>query len=139
MKKVGIISLLLLFLLSCAVETAPQRNIKEKVISLVGSKYRYGGESPRTGFDCSGLVYYVYRSSGYKIPRSTERQLKAGKTIKRGFEKGDLLFFKFNGKLHVGIFIGKHHMVHASPERGVVVENLNRYWKKHFCKGVRII
>ncbi len=139
MKKIGFILVISLLFSYCTVQVSPGDNLAKRAISLIGTKYKYGGSSPEEGFDCSGLVYYVYKLEGYSIPRGTEAQLKAGKKLKRGFKKGDLLFFKFNGKLHVGIFIGKHHMVHASPERGVVRENLDKYWKKHFYVAVRIL
>ena len=140
MKKIGFIPVfLVLALASCTVQVTPRENLVKKALKYVGTPYKYGGESPSEGFDCSGFVYYVYKSIGYNIPRSTEEQLKAGRKVMRGFKKGDLLFFKFNGKLHVGIFIGNHHMLHSSPKKGVVVENLNRYWKKHFYRGVRIL
>lgn len=139
MKKIGFILLPVLILGYCTVQVTPGDTIAKRALSLVGNQYKYGGDNPEEGFDCSGLVFYVYKKEGYTLPRSTDAQLKTGKKIKRGFKKGDLLFFKFNGKLHVGIFIGNHHMVHASPERGVVKENLNKYWKKHFYIAVRIL
>ena len=138
MKKIGIIFLVLL--LGCSVNQYPSRAIVQKALSLVGAPYRYGGDSPSRGFDCSGLVYYVYRSVGIRIPRTAEEQLRKGKKLHlRQIKPGDLLFFRFRNSLHVGIFVAPGYMVHASPERGVVKERLGKYWRKHFVKGVRYL
>ncbi len=137
MKKIGIVALAFLFLSACSVEEVPRNRLVEKALSLVGSPYKYGGTSPREGFDCSGLVYYVYRSQGLKVPRTAREQFRRGRRVGISrIKPGDLLFFRFHRGLHVGIFVGRGYMVHASPERGVVKERLVKYWKKHFLKGV---
>jgi hypothetical protein len=87
----------------------------------VGVPYRWGGESPRTGFDCSGLTMVVYRLNGLDLPRSSRQQWKVGIPIERGrLQKGDLVFFATSGgnKIsHVGIYTGRDKFLHA-PGRG---------------------
>jgi len=87
----------------------------------VGVPYRWGGESPRTGFDCSGLTMVVYRINGLDLPRSSGQQWKAGISINRHqLRKGDLVFFATRGGSrisHVGIYTGGDKFLHA-PGRG---------------------
>lgn len=87
----------------------------------VGVPYRWGGESPRTGFDCSGLTMVVYRINGLNLPRSSRQQWKAGISInRRQLRKGDLVFFATRGGSkvsHVGIYTGGDRFLHA-PGRG---------------------
>lgn len=89
--------------------------------SYVGVPYRWGGESPRTGFDCSGLTMVVYRINGLDLPRSSRQQWKVGKPIdRRQLQKGDLVFFATasrNRVSHVGIYAGEDKFLHA-PGRG---------------------
>lgn len=87
----------------------------------IGVPYRWGGESPRTGFDCSGLTMVVYRLNGLDLPRSSGQQWQAGTPIRRGqLAKGDLVFFATSGGRrvsHVGIYAGNSKFLHA-PGRG---------------------
>ena len=87
----------------------------------VGVPYRWGGESPRTGFDCSGLTMVVYRLNGLDLPRSSRQQWKVGTRINRKrLQKGDLVFFATRGGTrvsHVGIYTGGNKFLHA-PGRG---------------------
>ena len=87
----------------------------------VGVPYRWGGESPRTGFDCSGLTMVVYQINGLDLPRSSRQQWKAGISIHRHqLQKGDLVFFATRGGRkvsHVGIYTGGDKFLHA-PGRG---------------------
>lgn len=83
----------------------------------VGVPYRWGGESPQTGFDCSGLTMVVYRINGLDLPRSSEQQWKVGKSIhRRQLQIGDLVFFATGGGhrvSHVGIYAGGDSFLHA--------------------------
>ena len=87
----------------------------------IGVPYRWGGESPQTGFDCSGLTMVVYRLNGLDLPRSSRQQWRAGAPVKRGqLAKGDLVFFATSGGRrvsHVGIYTGDNKFLHA-PSRG---------------------
>jgi cell wall-associated NlpC family hydrolase len=87
----------------------------------VGVPYRWGGESPRTGFDCSGYTMVVYRLNGLDLPRSSRQQWEIGKQIsRRQLQKGDLVFFATSGGgriSHVGIYTGEDKFLHA-PSKG---------------------
>jgi cell wall-associated NlpC family hydrolase len=98
---------------------------REKIVKTarryVGVPYRWGGESLRTGFDCSGFTMVVYRLNGLDLPRSSKQQWKVGKKIdRRQLQKGDLVFFATTGGSqvsHVGIYAGNNTFLHA-PRRG---------------------
>jgi cell wall-associated NlpC family hydrolase len=86
---------------------------------FLGVRYVYGGTSPRTGFDCSGFVAYVYRHFGRELPHYSVAQFGLGRHIARkGLRPGDLLFF--DGLGHVGIYVGKGRFIHA-PHAGTSV------------------
>jgi cell wall-associated NlpC family hydrolase len=110
--------------------------------SLSGTPYRSGGTSPRTGFDCSGLVQHVYGRLGIALPRSTREmagRLSAVAPERR--EPGDLIFFNTTGAAHshVGIYLGDDEFVHApsSGGSGVTISNLRQdYWRRRL-DGVR--
>ena len=101
----------------------------------IGVPYRWGGESPQTGFDCSGFTMVVYQLNGLDLPRSSRLQWKAGQPIKRDqLSKGDLVFFATKGGRrvsHVGIYLGDGKFLHASG-RGQKIKSAelsNIYWK----------
>jgi cell wall-associated NlpC family hydrolase len=108
---------------------------------MVGKPYRYGGESPSSGFDCSGLVHYSFRQAGVSVPRSTAAQLRASQPVRGNLRRGDLVFFDQEGKKrsHVGIYLGNGRFVHApSSGKRVRTDSLDsRYWKKHFDEARR--
>ncbi len=112
-------------------------------MKYVGTPYRYGGCTPR-GFDCSGLIYYVYSGFGYNLPRETKDQVKSGRPVSRkNLSPGDLVFFKVGWKrsLHGGIFLGNGRFIHA-PKTGktVEVQRMDRgYYRSKFYIGRRII
>lgn len=112
-----------------------------EALQLQGKPYVYGGESPSQGFDCSGLVYYVYNRQGVRLPRDTQslaRQLPAVQPEQR--QPGDLLFFTTDRPFsHVGIYVGDERFVHAPSARTgrVMVSDLRQpYWRERFI-GVR--
>src|SRR5690606_27239824 len=78
-------------------------------LGLIGSPYRYGGTSPESGFDCSGLVNYVFRTAaGANVPRDTRSQASVSRRVaRRNLKAGDLVFFNTLGRRnwHVGIYI----------------------------------
>ncbi len=96
---------------------------------FLGYRYIYGAESPSSGFDCSGLVYYVYGQFGYKLSRTASQQYKNDgiKVAKAELQPGDLVFFSSNGYsvTHVGIYIGDNEFIHASTsDTGVIISSL---------------
>jgi cell wall-associated NlpC family hydrolase len=114
-----------------------------RAIAMVGKPYRYGGADLH-GFDCSGLVLYVYRELGIELPRSAAEQHHMVKKVDRDdLQPGDLLFFRINRKRisHVGIYVGDNRFVHA-PQSGknVVIRNLDdEYYAKHWVGAGRVL
>jgi murein DD-endopeptidase len=108
---------MLLFLVACAAgpaarSEAPGLRAASLAKSLIGTPYRYGGADP-AGFDCSGLVHYVYGSLGVSLPRTAAEQHGAVRPVPRGkLRPGDLVFFELP-KEHVGIYVGDGLFVHA--------------------------
>lgn len=89
-------------------------------LKAVGVPYRWGGESPSNGFDCSGLVRWAYGRVGIDLPHSSYALYREGRRVAESrLEPGDVLFFEGLG--HVGLYVGKGKMVHA-PQTGRNVE-----------------
>ncbi len=114
-------------------------------LAALGIDYRYGGRSPATGFDCSGLVAHVYHDAyGMTIPAHTWAQSRLGKPVDLAqIESGDLVFYNTLGQpnTHVGIYIGDDRFIHA-PRTGAAVriENMrSTYWKNRFTGARRIV
>jgi cell wall-associated NlpC family hydrolase len=110
--------------------------------TLLGLPYREGGALP-DGFDCSGLVNYVFARNGIAVPRDVRRQAAAGNPVDReGIAPGDLLFFATTGSAptHVGIAVGGGRFIHAPKSGDVVrVELLSaNYWTSRFVAARRI-
>src|SRR6266404_5228560 len=94
--------------------------VVEKARRLIGIPYVYGGSSPRSGFDCSGFVRYVYNSVGISLPHSSYADFNLGRRVSRwALKPGDLVFF--NGLGHVGMYIGNNRFIHA-PHSGTTVQ-----------------
>lgn len=115
-----------------------------QALSTVGTKYRYGGKAPETGFDCSGLVTHVFQHAwGLELPRSTQEQRRVGKPVKlKDLQAGDLVFYNTRNRpySHVGIYLGDGRFVHA-PRSGatVRVESMRTsYWRARFNGARRI-
>ena len=113
---------------------------------FVGYPYVYGGASPSTGFDCSGLMYYVYGQFGYSIQRGAGSQYAYSGTsvAKSDLQPGDLVFFSSNGfesVTHVGMYIGNNKIVHASGTNvGVIISDLtSSYYTRVYYGAKRII
>ena len=112
--------------------SAEGRKIADFALQYVGWPYIYGEESPSTGFDCSGLVWYVYTHFGYTMCRTATTQYNNnGRVVQKSeLQPGDLVFFKEyyggSGIGHVGIYIGDGKFVHASTSTtGVIISDLN--------------
>lgn len=118
-----------------------------RALGLVGTPYRYGGNTPDGGFDCSGLIGYVYRdAAGISLPRST-RELSAMRVpnVRRdALQSGDLVFFATNGGRavsHAGIYVGEGRFVHAPSTGGTVrLDSLaGGYWQGVYLDAKRVI
>ncbi len=112
-------------------------------LSLVGSKYAWGGASPETGFDCSGFVSYVYGQYGYKLNRVAADQALNGTHVDpSNMQPGDILCFYSGSSYigHVGIYIGNNKFVHAcNANTGVIVTELTGYYASRGYEVRRII
>lgn len=102
-------------------------------ISLVGTPYRHGGNTPEAGFDCSGLIGYVYKTrAGVSMPRTVARLQDSGQAVPpEGVRSGDLVLFSPRGEAtHAGIYVGDNRFVHAPSTGGEVrLDHLtSKYW-----------
>lgn len=120
------------------------QGLLRRAFDLLGTPYRWGGTSPDRGFDCSGLVGYVYRTAlGIDLPRISRDQARTGEVVagRAAMAAGDLVFFGRRGRVdHVGIYIGEGKFVHA-PSRGkdVMVSSLDEgYWGTRFMQARRV-
>ncbi|MHB1683827.1 MAG: C40 family peptidase [Bacilli bacterium] len=108
---------------------SPGLRIAALAMSLLGKPYVWGGASPSSGFDCSGLVQYVLEQSGINAPRTTWQQYTFGAGVRRQeLQPGDLLFFTTyaSGPTHVGVYVGNSQFVSAlNSTTGVVLSNLH--------------
>ncbi len=122
--------------------TADGYSISATALSLRGAPYRNGGVDP-AGFDCSGLVKYVFEQHGVAMPRDARTQFEVGHPVEpAALAPGDLVFFTTvaPGASHVGILVGGDQFVHAPTSNGVVrVESLSsQYWSSRFVGAKRV-
>lgn len=124
----------------------PRRNELVLVaLSQIGAPYRWGGNSPMTGFDCSGLVVYVYQQVlRVVLPRTTFAQARGARSIPtEALRLADLVFYNTLGPAfsHVGLYIGNERFVHAPNANDVVrIENMRTgYWVERFNGARRVI
>ena len=116
-----------------------------RAIALVGTPYRYGGNTPQGGFDCSGLVGYVFLdAAGVALPRTSSdmSDLHARKIDREALQAGDLVFFAEGRHVsHVGIYVGEQRFVHAPNSGGTVrLDRLDgAWWSEHFVYGKRVL
>jgi hypothetical protein len=114
-------------------------NLREQIaktaLNYLGTPYIRGGNS-EDGFDCSGFVQTVFRMNGIELPRTSAEQFKAGYPIKENLKRGDLVFFKINGRSisHVGIYLGDGKFIHAPRvNQKVRIESLDLpYYQKRY-------
>lgn len=122
--------------------TASAARVLATAQRYIGTRYRYGGESPTSGFDCSGFVQYVFGRNGVALPRTSRLQAAAGESLPLAVESlqpGDLLLFASTGRgvNHVAIYVGDSRILHSSAGAGgVVYDDLDSprgkwYLKRH--------
>jgi cell wall-associated NlpC family hydrolase len=126
--------------------SAISNEVLMRAISLVGTPYRYGGNSPEGGFDCSGLVDFVFLdAAGVQLPRSTREliALDAPKITRAMLQPGDLVFFNPGGGSvsHIGIYVGEDRFVHAPSTGGTVrLDTLqSEYWEQYYQGAKRVL
>lgn len=115
-----------------------------EALQMIGVQYRFGGNTPDTGLDCSGFVQYVFQHTiGMALPRRAEEISHLGKHVKiNELHPGDLVFFNTMRRAfsHVGIYIGNNRFIHA-PSTGhtIRIDDLaNRYWKRRYTGARRL-
>ena len=125
-----------------------QKTAMNKLMGQIGKPYRWGGTSPRTGFDCSGLVYYAYKDLvKFRIPRTANEMyhLRDAAPVNRGeLQNGDLVFFRTQGRGtadHVGVYVGNGKFI-QSPRSGqdIQITSLSEdYWVRHYVGARRVM
>ena len=124
------------------------RRVVPTAEQYIGVPYRYGGTSPRTGFDCSGFVQYVYGLQGVSLPRTSRQMAGIGAAVEpstRSLEVGDLMLFQQGGRIsHVAIYAGNHRFIHSSSSgNGVRYDNLDthrgRWFAEHMVAARRVV
>ena len=115
-------------------------------LGLVGTPYRYGGNTPQGGFDCSGLIHYVFRQVGGavpRLPRSTAQWAAATVPVDDArMQRGDLVFFNTTGApfSHMGLYVGGEQFVHAPSSGGTVRKDSlsSRYFATRYLGARRV-
>ena len=127
-------------------DSGAANDVLMRALGLVGTPYRYGGNSPAGGFDCSGLVQFVYLdSAGLRLPRSTRElvAMQAPKVDRDALRPGDLVFFNPGGgkASHIGIYVGEGRFVHAPSSGGTVrLDQLDAdYWRRAYAGARRVL
>lgn len=124
--------------------TSRASDLAVEAMSMIGIRYRYGGDSPESGLDCSGLVRYVFKAAwGADLPRTAAEISRVGaKVDKFDLQPGDLLFYNTmrRGFSHVGIYLGDSKFIHSPSAGGQVrIESMDlAYWKQRFNGARRI-
>ncbi|SFN22102.1 C40 family peptidase [Dokdonella immobilis] len=126
-----------------AASFSPVQLLTRLADGLRNIRYKRGGRSPTTGFDCSGFVRYVFRQGiGAELPNTSSAQFLTGHAVARdAMRSGDLVFFRTRGKRvsHVGIYLGEGRFIHApSSGKTVSVSSLSEhYWSRRFAGARR--
>lgn len=122
-----------------------RQSVVAKARSVIGTPYRYGGISPISGFDCSGLVVWIYETHGVDLPRTTWEQTRSGQAVSSDqMLPGDIIVFKLGGKqpyLHTGIYSGEDTFIHSPRSGGRVREESlsTPYWAKRIHAVRRVL
>ncbi len=120
------------------------KTVLQRALALLGTPYRWGGSNPDRGFDCSGLVGYVFSSIGIDLPRVSRAMANEGIAVTdpAALAEGDLVFFGRRGRIdHVGIYLGNGNFLHAPRTgRDVTVSSLTTgYWADKFMQARRVL
>ncbi len=114
--------------------------------SLIGTPYKYGGNNPETGLDCSGFVGHVFqRMAGIQLPRDSQTMSRLGTPLEVSqLQPGDLVFFNTLGRAfsHVGVYVGENRFVHASSSKtgSVMLSDMSQsYWNQRFDGARRLV
>ncbi len=124
---------------------ATAENLSMFALGLIGVNYRWGGDTPETGLDCSGLVRYVFQQvTGVTLPHNSKEMSRVGKKVSvADLAPGDLVFFNTRrfAFSHVGIYLGENRFLHApAAGRDVEIATLDKsYWQKRFNGARRLI
>lgn len=117
--------------------TEARKVVIQQAATQLGKPYKLSGNSPREGFDCSGLVFYSYLKVGKLLPRRAEEQFLSARKV-QDIKPGDLVFFTTDSRGkhidHVGIYMGEQQFIHAPGKgRGVTVANMTEsYWQQRY-------
>ena len=121
------------------------KNVINRAYTLLGIPYLWGGMSLEKGFDCSGMLVYLYKhEAGISVPRTTSAMLgaKLQKVARHDLQPGDAVFFRTQGRTrsnHVGLYIGDDRFIHA-PRKGktIRIDSMkNAYWKRNYTTARR--
>jgi cell wall-associated NlpC family hydrolase len=126
-------------------KSSQANDILFNALGLVGTPYRYGGSSPDNGFDCSGLIQYVYRESAdVALPRTVAEMNnhEAPDITEDNLQSGDLVIFATDGgsrPSHAGIYVGEGRFVHAPSSGGEVRMDFldDKYWQRSYLNAKR--
>lgn len=126
--------------LEAAVQSAVQDQIISTAKEYVGTRYVYGGSTPK-GFDCSGFTSYVFNQYGVSLPRTSAGMYSQSGTSVSELQKGDLVFFANNGRVfHVGIYIENNQFISATTSYGVKIDRINdNYWGNYYIGAKRVL
>lgn len=131
-----------------AVAMSPKQSseVLSRAVNVLGTPYRWGGSSPKKGFDCSGLVKYAFNDvADVDLPRTSNAMARGQgvKVAKGDLKPGDLIFFNIKSRRvnHVAIYLGNDRFIHA-PRTGkrVSIDSLDKpYWQKHYVVAKRVL
>ncbi|AIN60711.1 peptidase P60 [Pseudomonas soli] len=131
-----------------AVAMSPKQSseVLSRAVNVLGTPYRWGGSSPKKGFDCSGLVKYAFNDvADVDLPRTSNAMARGQgvKVAKSDLKPGDLIFFNIKSRRvnHVAIYLGNDRFIHA-PRTGkrVSIDSLEKpYWQKHYVVAKRVL
>ena len=119
-----------------------RRDLLDIALQLKGTPYRYGGNHPGTGFDCSGFIQFSHSRAGLRVPRTTRQQFQSSRSVSiQQIRPGDLLFYETEGRRpgHVALYLGQGRMIHApSSGKAVTISRLdNPYWRSRLLAAGR--